>query len=99
VVSNPPYVRSGDISRLEPEVRDYEPRLALDGGPDGLDAYRRLAPGILRVLKPGGRFFVEIGYDQASEVTALFAAAGGAAIAVAKDLANRDRVVCGEKPF
>jgi release factor glutamine methyltransferase len=98
VVSNPPYVRSGEIAGLQPEVRDHEPRLALDGGPDGLDAYRILAPEILRVLKPGGRFLVEIGYDQAADVEALFAAAGGAEIATARDLADRDRVVWGVRP-
>src|ERR1700761_8863384 len=78
VVSNPPYIRSAEIATLEPEVRDHEPRLALDGGPDGLDAYRRLAPEVLRVAKPGGRFLVEIGHDQSAEVEALFVAAGAA---------------------
>jgi release factor glutamine methyltransferase len=99
VVSNPPYVRSGEIAGLQPEVRDHEPRLALDGGPDGLDAYRTLAGEVLRVLKPGGRFLVEIGYDQSAEVEALFAGAGGVSIATVKDLANRDRVVAGRKPI
>jgi release factor glutamine methyltransferase len=98
VVSNPPYIRSAEIDTLEPEVKDYEPRLALDGGPDGLDAYRELAPEILRVLKPDGRFAVEIGHDQSTEVEALFKAAGGVEIATLKDLANRDRVVVGLKP-
>ena len=98
VVSNPPYVRSGEIADLAPEVRDHEPRLALDGGADGLDAYRRLAPEILRVLKPGGRFLVEIGHDQSSEVEALFRAAGAVEIATHKDLADRDRVVSGVRP-
>jgi release factor glutamine methyltransferase len=99
VVANPPYIRSAEIAELQPEVRDHEPRLALDGGPDGLDAYRILAPEILRVLKPGGRFLVEIGYDQSIEVEALFAAAGGVSITTAKDLANRDRVVAGRRPI
>jgi len=99
VVSNPPYIRSAEIGALAPEVRDHEPRLALDGGADGLDAYRELAPEILRVLKPGGRFAVEIGFDQAAEVTALFAAAGAQDLATHKDLANRDRVVAGVKSF
>ena len=97
VVSNPPYIPSADIAGLEPEVRDHEPRLALDGGPDGLDAYRLLAPEILRVMKPGGRFAVEIGFDQALAVTALFAAAGAEAVETVRDLANRDRVVMGVK--
>lgn len=99
VVSNPPYIRSGDIEGLQPEVRDHEPRLALDGGPDGLDAYRNLAPEILRVLKPGGRFLVEIGFDQSAEVEALFKAAGATEVFTAKDLADRDRVVGGVRPF
>ncbi|HWE98553.1 MAG TPA: peptide chain release factor N(5)-glutamine methyltransferase, partial [Caulobacteraceae bacterium] len=98
VVSNPPYIPSGDIAGLEPEVRDHEPRLALDGGPDGLDAYRLLAPEIMRVLKPGGRFAVEIGHDQSAAVEALFKAAGATHIETAMDLANRDRVVLGAKP-
>jgi release factor glutamine methyltransferase len=99
VVSNPPYIRSAEIQGLAPEVRDHEPRLALDGGADGLDAYRELAPEILRVLKPGGRFAVEIGFDQATEVEALFKAAGAQGLATHKDLANRDRVVAGDKSF
>ncbi len=66
VVSNPPYIASAEIETLAPEVRDFDPRVALDGGPDGLEAYRVLAPQILRVLKPGGRFAVEIGFTQSS---------------------------------
>jgi len=97
VVSNPPYIRSGEIDDLEPEVRDHEPRLALDGGPDGLDAYRGLAPEILRVLKPGGLLAVEIGHDQSSDVEAMFREAGAADVRTVKDLADRDRVVTGRK--
>lgn len=97
VVSNPPYIASEVIEGLEPEVKDYEPRLALDGGPDGLDAYRRLAPEILRVLKPGGAFAVEIGYDQKDAVEALFKAAGASDVQTLKDLALHDRVVVGVK--
>lgn len=97
VVSNPPYIATGVIETLEPEVRDHEPRLALDGGADGLDAYRRLAPEVLRVLKPGGRFAVEIGYDQREAVEALFREAGALDVRTVKDLADRDRVVVGAK--
>ena len=97
VVSNPPYIPTGEIATLAPEVRDHEPRLALDGGPDGLDAYRELAPQILRVLAPGGRFAVEIGPDQAGAVETLFHDAGAEALSVTKDLADRERVVSGRK--
>lgn len=97
VVANPPYIATGVIETLDPEVRDHEPRLALDGGPDGLAAYRILAPEILRVLKPGGRFAVEIGYDQKDAVEALFRAAGACNVRTVKDLAERDRVVAGAR--
>jgi release factor glutamine methyltransferase len=97
VVSNPPYIPTGEIATLAPEVRDHEPRLALDGGPDGLDAYRELAPQILRVLEPSGRFAVEIGPDQAGAVETLFRDAGAEALSVTKDLADRERVVSGRK--
>lgn len=97
VVSNPPYIATDEIDTLEPEVRDHEPRLALDGGPDGLDPYRILAPEILRVLKPGGLFAVEIGHTQSKDVEALFEAAGGLEVWTIKDLSDRDRVVTGLK--
>ncbi len=97
VVSNPPYIASGDIAGLVPEVRDHEPRLALDGGPDGLDAYRRLAPEILNVLVPGGQFAVEVGLGQAPAVHDLFAQAGAVALSIHRDLSDRDRIVAGEK--
>jgi release factor glutamine methyltransferase len=97
VVANPPYIPTADIETLEPEVRDHEPRLALDGGPDGLSAYRRLAPEILRVLKGRGFFAVEIGPGQAGAVQALFAAAGAEWLAVHPDLGGRERVVAGFK--
>jgi release factor glutamine methyltransferase len=97
VVSNPPYIPSDVIGTLEPEVREHEPRLALDGGPDGLQAYRDLVPEVLRVLKPGGYFAVEIGWDQADAVRALFEAAGARGLEVVRDLGDRDRVVAGSK--
>lgn len=97
VVSNPPYIATHVIETLEPEVRDFEPRIALEGGADGLMHYRRLAPEILRVLKPGGRFAVEIGYDQKDAVEALFREAGAADVRTTRDLGDRDRVVAGAK--
>lgn len=93
VASNPPYIPSADIEGLDPEVRDHDPRLALDGGPDGLQAYRDLAPEVKRILRPGGVFAVEIGWDQGAAVRALFEAQGFDDVKVVKDLADRDRVV------
>jgi len=93
VVSNPPYIPTADIAALDPEVRDHDPHLALDGGPDGLQAYRELAPEIRRILKPDGVFAVEIGWDQGPQVKALFEAAGFGNVIVVKDLSDRDRVV------
>jgi release factor glutamine methyltransferase len=97
VVANPPYIPTAEIETLAPEVRDHDPRLALDGGADGLDAYRALAPQILRVLRPGGFFAVEIGPGQAGAVKTLFEAAGAEGLAVHRDLGDRDRVVAGTK--
>lgn len=97
VVSNPPYIRSAEIETLEPEVRSHEPRLALDGGTDGLDAYRRLAPEILRVLKPQGVFAVETGWDQAQAVLELFREADADGLRIVRDLGDRERVVTGFK--
>ncbi|MEW5687367.1 MAG: peptide chain release factor N(5)-glutamine methyltransferase [Pseudomonadota bacterium] len=97
VVANPPYIATEVIETLEPEVRDHDPRLALEGGADGLDHYRLLAPEILRVLKPGSRFAVEIGYDQKDAVEALFRDAGAVFVQTIKDLSDHHRVVVGEK--
>ncbi len=97
VVSNPPYIATSVIATLEPEVRDHEPMLALDGGADGLNAYRLLAGEIMRVLKPDGWFAIEIGYDQSKAVEALMRKAGAHQVRTIKDLANRDRVVTGVK--
>ena len=97
VVANPPYIASGEIASLAPEVRNHEPAIALDGGPDGLSAYRRLAPETLALLKAGGAFAFEIGCDQSLAVEALFRAAGAADLRAVKDLAGRDRVIAGSK--
>ena len=98
VVSNPPYIASVATSpSLPPEVRNHEPRLALDGGRDGLDAFRASPRRSCGCCKPGGRFAVEIGLGQRDAVRALFAAAGATELAVTRDLADRDRVVAGRK--
>ena len=93
VLSNPPYIPTDHIATLDPEVRDHDPHLALDGGPDGLQAYRDLAPEVKRILKPLGVFAVEIGFDQGPQVKELFEAAGFTDVKIIKDLGERDRVV------
>ena len=93
IVSNPPYIASAVIETLAPEVRDHDPRLALDGGADGLAPYRVIAAQAAGWLRPGGRVLVEIGFDQGPEVAGLFAARGFGRIGVHKDLAGLDRVV------
>lgn len=90
VVSNPPYIRSSTIAELQPEVAQFEPRAALDGGPDGLDAYRAILADLPRLLAGDGRAFLEIGHDQQEAVTALAVAAGFAVI-VHRDLAGLAR--------
>jgi len=93
IVSNPPYIPSEVIDGLMPEVRDHEPRLALDGDADGLSFYRRLASDCKGFLKPGGLLCMEIGCDQGRAVAELLTAAGWEQIFVLKDDAGRDRVV------
>lgn len=93
IVSNPPYIPSADIAGLEPEVARFEPRAALDGGGDGLDAYRRLMPDIRRLLAPGGVAALEVGIGQADRVAALAAGNGLRPAGRRRDLAGIDRVV------
>lgn len=97
ITSNPPYIPTNVIAGLEPEVRDYEPVMALDGSADGLAFYRRIAAEAGNYLMDGGRIYLEIGHDQGSEVCALMEAAGYCKVRVYKDLPGNDRVVCGEK--
>ena len=98
IVSNPPYIAAAEMPELAPEVRDWEPHLALSPGGDGLDAYRAIARGAGARLMPGGRLLVEIGPTQGPAVAALFAAAGLDGIRVLPDLDGRDRVVVAVKP-
>lgn len=97
IVSNPPYIRRKTIRELAPEVRIHEPRMALDGGEDGLDFYRRIIPGAADHLVTGGMLFLEIGYDQAEQVSALMEDAGYYEIRTIKDYGGNDRIVCGIK--
>ena len=97
VVANPPYIPTGDLPALMPEVRDFEPQLALDGGGDGLDACRALARQAGTVLAPGGWLLVEIGIGQAEAVRGLLTAAGLTDIFTARDLSGIERVVGGNK--
>jgi release factor glutamine methyltransferase len=76
IVSNPPYIASGDIAMLAPDVRDFDPHLALDGGADGLDFYRAIAAAAPALLAPDGALVVELGIGQAEPVAHLFAAVG-----------------------
>lgn len=98
ILSNPPYIASAEIDELDPEVRLHDPRLALDGGADGLDAYRAIAPQAFAALKPGGLLAVEIGWRQGADVVARLTAAGFDAIRIVPDLAGRDRVVLARRP-
>jgi release factor glutamine methyltransferase len=97
VLSNPPYIAADEMADLAPEVRDWEPHLALTPGGDGLDAYRVIARGAGARLMPGGRLLVEIGPAQGRAVAALFAAAGLEDIRILPDMDGRDRVVTATK--
>jgi release factor glutamine methyltransferase len=97
-VSNPPYVQSGDIANLAVEVRDHDPRTALDGGADGLDAYRALIPQAARILGPNAALVVEAGQGQAARIEALMTAAGLAPHGAPRaDLAGIPRAVGARK--
>jgi release factor glutamine methyltransferase len=93
IVSNPPYVARGDIATLAPEVRDYDPALALDGGADGLEGYRAIAAQACRLLAPGGKLIVELGIGQEPAVRALFTKAGLRVTAARDDLAGIPRAL------
>ena len=98
IVSNPPYIPTDVIDTLEPEVRDHDPRIALDGGGDGLEFYRRIIRGAGRMLVPGGRIYLEIGWNQAEDVCRLLKEQGAEEIEVIRDLAGQNRAVRGRMP-
>ncbi|MGN0334519.1 MAG: peptide chain release factor N(5)-glutamine methyltransferase [Lachnospiraceae bacterium] len=96
IISNPPYIASGEIGTLQPEVRDMEPRMALDGRKDGLFFYRQMIPETKKYLKTGGWLMFEIGYDQGTAVSEMMEQSGYRQVSVIKDLAGLDRVVAGK---
>jgi len=97
LISNPPYIESAAIPTLQPEVARFEPRLALDGGADGLDAYRRLMPHLARLGKAGALVALEVGQGQADAVARLLGATGFAETGSRRDLGGIDRVVWARK--
>lgn len=97
IVSNPPYIKSAEVDRLEPEVRDFDPRIALDGGSDGLHDYRQLSRVVPPLLNPGGALFLEVGEGQAGEVVKIFEAAGLKPLQIIKDLSGTDRCIILKK--
>ena len=97
ITCNPPYIASAAIESLAPEVRNHEPRLALDGGADGLGSYRILARQVLGALRPGGLFAFEIDPPLARAVDALMTAASAVSLETVRDLAGRERVLIGRK--
>lgn len=97
IVSNPPYIPAGDITALEPNVRDFEPLSALDGGIDGLDFIRRIVDGAPAFLKPGGALLMETGCNQGQAVSTLMQEKGFTQVRVLKDYCGMDRVVTGIK--
>lgn len=96
VVSNPPYIEAGAIDGLMPEVARFEPRLALDGGSDGLSPYRHIAEAARELANPGGHVLVEIGVGQASEIKQIFASSGLSILPSWKDLGGIERVVSAQ---
>jgi len=96
VVSNPPYIAAGDKSTLQREVRDYEPAVALYGGDDGLEVYRRLVPEAERLLRPGGWLVMELGHTSGEAVSGMLGAWRN--VEIRKDLANLPRVILAQRP-
>jgi release factor glutamine methyltransferase len=98
ITANPPYVSTAEYEKLDRNVKDYEPKVALLAGPDGLDVYRRIAAGVDGFLKPGGALMMEAGFRQASAIRALLEATGiFSRISVEKDFNNNDRLVAAVK--
>jgi release factor glutamine methyltransferase len=97
LVSNPPYIPSEEIRDLMPEVRDYEPLMALDGSEDGLEFYRRISHEGMSFLNPGGLIFYEIGHNQGETVKQILIEEGFTDVIIKKDLSGLDRVVIAKR--
>ena len=97
IVSNPPYIPSAEIATLEPEVRDFDPRTALDGGVDGLEFYRLIASQAGAFLKPGGKIMVEFGDGQAEAISKIFETEKWIVEAVKEDYSQRARILIAGK--
>lgn len=95
IVSNPPYIAAGEVDALPSLIRAHEPRMALDGGPDGLDILRQIVLDATQALRPGGRLFLEIGDDQGLALRRLLDRAGYTDVVIAKDFAGHDRYAEG----
>lgn len=93
MLCNPPYITAAEMEELDPSVADYEPRMALYGGEDGLDFYRNIARHWVRMMNPGGRMYFECGYRQAADVADIFASRGMHDIFLAEDLSGIQRIV------
>ncbi len=98
IASNPPYIPSGEIGALQPEVRDFEPRLALDGGADGLDFYRAIAREAVAFLAPAGKLMLEIGDGQGEALQSLFAAQNWIVENLIEDYTARPRILVARRP-
>jgi release factor glutamine methyltransferase len=98
IVSNPPYLAMEEMDHVQPEVREYEPRIALTDGSDGLSAYRVIAAQAQGYLTPQGRVLVEIGSRQAEDVVRIFDEQGWGDVVILPDMDGRDRVICASKP-
>jgi release factor glutamine methyltransferase len=98
IASNPPYIRTDELDTLSEDIREHEPRLALDGGPDGLDFYVRIAERALAHLTLGGVLCVEVGAGQAGEVRALFERTGLVDLEIDRDYGGIERVVSAKAP-
>ena len=98
IISNPPYVPSAEIETLQPEVRDFDPRAALDGGADGLDFYRMLASDASRFLRPNGKLMVEFGFGQADAVKSIFLHQKWIVEAIREDYSQLARILIARSP-